>query len=85
MAIRLEFIKICKYSKAAAFHFLNIPSNHMLGFSTLRVTTNEEKQKYWFTHVFLAGCTGGIVKSICACPIELSKVRLQVKVSKLSK
>lgn len=49
-----------------------------------RTKTNEAKQKLWFTHVFLAGCTGGVIKAICACPIELSKVRLQVKVSKLT-
>lgn len=43
--------------------------------------STEAKQKYWFTHVFLAGSTAGIVKAVCACPIELSKVRLQVKVN----
>lgn len=48
-----------------------------------RTERSEQKQKLWFGHVFLAGCTGGVVKAICACPIELSKVRLQVKVSKL--
>ncbi|XP_031633051.1 solute carrier family 25 member 45-like [Contarinia nasturtii] len=44
-------------------------------------SSEESKQKYWFTHVFLGGCTAGLIKAICACPIELSKVRLQVKVN----
>lgn len=48
-----------------------------------RVTDIETRQKFWFTHVFLAGATAGVVKAVFACPIELSKVRLQVKVSKL--
>lgn len=41
------------------------------------------RQKFWYEQVFLAGCTGGIVKAVVACPIELSKVRLQITVSKL--
>lgn len=49
-----------------------------------RTSSAESKQKYWFAHVFLGGCTAGVIKAICACPIELSKVRLQVKVSKLA-
>lgn len=45
----------------------------------------ELQQKFWYHQVFLAGCTGGIVKAVVACPIELSKVRLQITVSKLKK
>lgn len=42
----------------------------------------ELKQKLWYGHIFLAGCFGGIFKALVACPIELTKVRLQVRVSK---
>lgn len=47
-----------------------------------RTATTESKQNLWFTHIFLAGCTGGVVKAFFACPIELAKVRLQVKARK---
>lgn len=45
------------------------------------VTPDEaDKQKYWYHHVFWAGCAGGILKATAACPIELTKVRLQVRI-----
>lgn len=81
-AIHSESIKICMMIKQ--YLFILLECNHLLFLCFYRTKSNESKQKYWFAHVFLAGCTGGIVKAICACPIELSKVRLQVKVSKLS-
>lgn len=52
-------------------------------FFSWRTPTEQRKQQLWFSHVFLAGCAGGVIKALFACPIELSKVRLQVKVSKL--
>lgn len=84
MAIRLEYFKICKSIQCCNFRTIKI---YLLRVSFLlewwRTERPEQKQKLWFGHVFLAGCTGGVFKAICACPIELSKVRLQVKVSKL--
>lgn len=47
--------------------------------------SEELQQRFWYHQVFLAGCTGGMIKAIVACPIELSKVRLQITVSKLNK
>lgn len=83
MAIHLEYIKICK-SKVWSLWFTSLIHTIFFLHYENRTSSNESKQKYWFTHVFMAGCTGGIVKAVFACPIELSKVRLQVKVSKLT-
>lgn len=49
-----------------------------------RTKDEANKQNYWYHHVFLAGCCGGVLKAIVACPIELTKVRLQVRVSKFN-
>ncbi|KAG4074301.1 hypothetical protein HA402_008710 [Bradysia odoriphaga] len=53
-------------------------------FRYMQDITNSEtlRQKFWYEQVFLAGFTGGLVKAVVACPIELSKVRLQITVSK---
>lgn len=84
MAIRLGYFKICKSIQFASVDCEQLyETNRFFHMATRRTERPEQKQKLWFSHVFLAGCTGGVIKAICACPIELSKVRLQVKVSKL--
>lgn len=96
MAIHLEFFKICKCVQSSVpnsetwFLFelcIRVTLKYLLCYCyvfllNFRTPTIESKQKLWFTHVFLAGCTGGVIKAFFACPIELTKVRLQVKARK---
>lgn len=85
MAIHFAYFRICKSSsKYRLKYFFGTKFNSIVQHMCIcRTTTEEKKQRLWFSHVFLAGCTGGVIKALFACPIELSKVRLQVKVRKL--
>ncbi|KAM4846104.1 solute carrier family 25 member 45 isoform 1-T4 [Thomomys bottae] len=45
----------------------------------LTATSHQERrgQPLNYTHVFIAGCTGGVLQSYCLAPFDLIKVRLQ--------
>nr|XP_055169787.1 solute carrier family 25 member 45 isoform X2 [Nyctereutes procyonoides] len=50
--------------------------------NTLLALTATSHQERWaqppsYTHVFIAGCTGGFVQAYCLAPFDLIKVRLQ--------
>lgn len=64
------------------FALKNCQNYFLLNTILSRTKDDRTKQKLWYYHVFGAGCCGGVLKAIAACPIELTKVRLQVRVSK---
>lgn len=83
MVIRFAYFRICKSSINCVSSTIPETNSFQSFTYVCRTTTEEKRQRLWFSHVFMAGCTGGVIKALFACPIELSKVRLQVKVRKL--
>nr|XP_025859689.1 solute carrier family 25 member 45 isoform X2 [Vulpes vulpes] len=81
-----DTVKLLGFFKGMSFPIASIAVVNSVLFgvysNTLLALTTTSHQERWaqppsYTHVFIAGCTGGFVQAYCLAPFDLIKVRLQ--------